>query len=200
MFLPGSPQSFLSVLQSDVREVRGAASAATPPLQEHPAGAPLHPTLEVSGWRHPGAAHRSERCKMRFPRSVRADVSNGAQNGSFWCPDSVFRHLPGLHLHPGLLPVPGVQQTEPRGETSDSAGTSSIHPCREDAWRRTDGEFCPSDGGGGAKAAVAAAGAGHSNTQLPESHPGESASSVRSFTPAILHLRRTETNSFTSED
>ncbi|KAF6724118.1 hypothetical protein FQA47_003568 [Oryzias melastigma] len=61
---------------------------------------------------------------------------------------AVFRHLPGLHLHPGLLPVPGVQQTEPRGEMSDSA-----------------------DGGGGAKAAVAAAGAGHSNTQLPESHP-----------------------------
>lgn len=43
--------------QSDVPEVRGAAAAATPALQEHAAGATFRRTLEVSGWRHPGAAH-----------------------------------------------------------------------------------------------------------------------------------------------
>lgn len=71
-------------MQSDVREAAGAASAATPPLQEHAAGAPLHPTLEVSGWRHPGAAHRSERRKATSPRVAPVrPVSNGAQSGSF---------------------------------------------------------------------------------------------------------------------
>lgn len=52
--------------QPDVPEVRGAAAAATPAVQEHPAGAAVSGTLEVSGRGHPGAAHRPERCEWMF--------------------------------------------------------------------------------------------------------------------------------------
>lgn len=44
--------------QPDVPEVRGAASAATPAVQEHLAGAFVCRTLEVFGRGHPGATHR----------------------------------------------------------------------------------------------------------------------------------------------
>lgn len=56
--------------------------------------------------------------------------------------------------------------------------------------------FCPSDrGGGGAEASLAAAGAGHSDTQLPESHPGESAStcSLHHFSVRPWRLGGSET-------
>lgn len=46
--------------QPDVPEVRRAAAAATPALQEHPAGATVRRTLEVFGRRHPGATYRPE--------------------------------------------------------------------------------------------------------------------------------------------
>lgn len=61
-FLPSS--SFVFVIQSDVSEVCGAAAAETSALQKHPAGATVRRTLEVSGRRHPGAAHRTERREL----------------------------------------------------------------------------------------------------------------------------------------
>lgn len=62
---------FVLWIQSDVSEVCGAAVTATSALQEHSAGATLCWTLEISGWRHPVAAHRTKRCKsMLFFFSV----------------------------------------------------------------------------------------------------------------------------------
>lgn len=52
------------VIQSDLSEVCGAAAAATPALQKHPAGATVCRTLEISARRHPGAAHRPKRCEF----------------------------------------------------------------------------------------------------------------------------------------
>lgn len=51
------------MLQSDVPEVCGAAPSETPSLQKHSPGATLGRTLEVSGRRHPRAAHRTKRRK-----------------------------------------------------------------------------------------------------------------------------------------
>lgn len=62
-FLPSS-SFFVFVIQSDVPEVCGAAAAETSALQKHPAGATVRRTLEVSGRRHPGAAHRTERREL----------------------------------------------------------------------------------------------------------------------------------------
>lgn len=62
-FLPSS-SFFVFVIQSDVSEVCGAAAAETSALQKHPAGATVRRTLEVSGRRHPGAAHRTERREL----------------------------------------------------------------------------------------------------------------------------------------
>lgn len=58
------PPFFVFVIQSDVSEVCGAAAAETSALQKHPAGATVRRTLEVSGRRHPGAAHRTERREL----------------------------------------------------------------------------------------------------------------------------------------
>lgn len=51
---------FSTVNQSDVFEVCGAAAAAAPALQKHPAGAVISRALEISGRRYPGAAYRPQ--------------------------------------------------------------------------------------------------------------------------------------------
>lgn len=55
-----------SVIQSDLFEVCGAAVTAPSALQKYTAGAVISWTLEISDWRHPGAAYWPQRCKPMF--------------------------------------------------------------------------------------------------------------------------------------
>lgn len=117
-------KSCFSLIQSDISEVCGAAVAATPTLQKHPAGAIICWALEIIGWRHPGAAYWPKWCTFKvFFNSFYHFNTDGAHiHSNFGCSDSIFGYVPWIHNYSGVLPLTGVQQTESSWEKPQRAG------------------------------------------------------------------------------